>query len=57
MTTAIDPVIRIRGLCNSFGEQVIHDGLNLDVRAGEVMGVVGGSGTSIGSAPRSLSSN
>ncbi|MEZ5669803.1 MAG: ATP-binding cassette domain-containing protein [Alphaproteobacteria bacterium] len=37
--------IRIRGLRNQFGSQVIHDGLDLDVRRGEVLGVVGGSGT------------
>jgi phospholipid/cholesterol/gamma-HCH transport system ATP-binding protein len=40
-----EPIIKIRGLRNSFGEQVIHDGLNLDVRRGEILGVVGGSGT------------
>ena len=40
-----DAIIRVRGLCNQFGEQVIHDGLDLDVRRGEIMGVVGGSGT------------
>ncbi|MFL6734954.1 MAG: ABC transporter ATP-binding protein [Sphingomicrobium sp.] len=39
------PIIKIRGLRNSFGEQVIHDGLDLDVRRGEILGVVGGSGT------------
>ena len=38
-------VISIRGLVNRFGSQVVHDGLDLDVRAGEVLGVVGGSGT------------
>jgi phospholipid/cholesterol/gamma-HCH transport system ATP-binding protein len=38
-------VITIRGLTNSFGEQVIHDNLDLDVRRGEILGVVGGSGT------------
>ena len=38
-------VISIRGLSNSFGEQVIHDDLDLDVRRGEILGVVGGSGT------------
>ena len=38
------PVIRIRGLRNQFGTQVIHDGLDLDVMRGEVLGVVGGSG-------------
>ncbi len=40
-----DTVITIRGLRNSFGEQVIHDNLDLDVRRGEILGVVGGSGT------------
>jgi len=38
-------VIEIRGVVNRFGEQVLHDGLDLDVRRGEVIGVVGGSGT------------
>jgi phospholipid/cholesterol/gamma-HCH transport system ATP-binding protein len=37
--------ICIRGLRNQFGDAVIHDGLDLDVRSGEVLGVVGGSGT------------
>jgi len=46
MTTSTDtPVIRIRGLRNAFGEQVVHDGLDLDVRRGEIIGVVGGSGS------------
>jgi len=40
-----DVVISIRGLKNSFGDQIIHDGLDLDVRRGEILGVVGGSGT------------
>jgi phospholipid/cholesterol/gamma-HCH transport system ATP-binding protein len=38
-------VIEVRGLVNRFGEQVLHDGLDLDIRRGEVIGVVGGSGT------------
>ena len=42
---AQDIVIRIRDLVNAFGAQVIHDGVDLDVRRGEVIGVVGGSGT------------
>ncbi|RIV83249.1 ABC transporter ATP-binding protein [Aurantiacibacter xanthus] len=37
--------IRIRGLRNAFGDQVVHEGLDLDVRRGEILGVVGGSGT------------
>src|ERR1700681_3332345 len=40
-----DIVIRVRGLVTSFGGQTVHDGLDLDVRRGEVLGVVGGSGT------------
>jgi phospholipid/cholesterol/gamma-HCH transport system ATP-binding protein len=38
------PIIRVRGLRNAFGDQVVHDGLDLDVRAGEIIGIVGGSG-------------
>ncbi len=37
--------IEVRGLRNSFGEQVIHENLDLQVRRGEILGVVGGSGT------------
>ncbi len=40
-----EPVIRIRGLKNAFGEQVVHQDLDLDVRRCEILGVVGGSGT------------
>lgn len=42
---SFDYAIRIRGLVNRFGDAVIHDGLDLDVRSGEILGVVGGSGT------------
>jgi phospholipid/cholesterol/gamma-HCH transport system ATP-binding protein len=38
-------VIEVHGLSNSFGEAVIHDGLDLEVKRGEILGVVGGSGT------------
>lgn len=41
----VENVIEVRGLRNSFGESVIHDGLDLDVKRGEILGVVGGSGT------------
>jgi len=40
-----EPIITVRGLRNTFGEQVIHENLDLDVRRGEILGVVGGSGT------------
>lgn len=39
------PLIQLRGIRNAFGPAVIHDNLDLDVYAGEVLGVVGGSGT------------
>jgi phospholipid/cholesterol/gamma-HCH transport system ATP-binding protein len=40
-----EPIIRVRGLINRFGAETIHDGLDLDVRRGEVLGIVGGSGS------------
>ncbi len=40
-----DVVIQIRDLVNRFGQQTVHDHVDLDVIRGEVMGVVGGSGT------------
>ncbi|WBX85086.1 ABC transporter ATP-binding protein [Sphingosinicella microcystinivorans] len=39
------PVIRVTGLRNAFGAQVIHENLDLEVRRGEIIGIVGGSGT------------
>ena len=41
----MEPVISIRGLVNQFGTQRVHDGLSMDVERGEVLGIVGGSGT------------
>jgi phospholipid/cholesterol/gamma-HCH transport system ATP-binding protein len=38
------PIV-VHGLRNSFGDNVIHDDLSLEVRKGEILGVVGGSGT------------
>ena len=40
-----DPVIHVEQLRNVFGDKVIHDHLDLDVHPGEIIGVVGGSGT------------
>ena len=42
---ADENIIEVRGLRNSFGTQVVHENLDLDVRRGEILGVVGGSGT------------
>ncbi|MDR2208439.1 MAG: ATP-binding cassette domain-containing protein [Azoarcus sp.] len=38
-------VAQARGVRNCFGAQTVHEGLDLDVRRGEVLAVVGGSGT------------
>ncbi|MBI1393055.1 MAG: ATP-binding cassette domain-containing protein [Alphaproteobacteria bacterium] len=40
-----DAIIRVRGLKTQFGHAVIHEDLDLDLRSGEILGVVGGSGT------------
>lgn len=40
-----DIVIRVRKLETRFGDQVVHRDINLDVRRGEILGVVGPSGT------------
>lgn len=37
--------ITIEGLTNSFGDNIVHEDLSLKVRKGEILGVVGGSGT------------
>ena len=38
------PAVEVRGLVSAFGDNVVHDGLDLTVNRGEVLGVVGGSG-------------
>ncbi|MDT1063232.1 ABC transporter ATP-binding protein [Paracoccus sp. CPCC 101403] len=38
-------VIEVRGLRTQFGDHVVHEALDLDLRRGEILGVVGGSGT------------
>ena len=40
-----EALIEIRGLGNRFGTQQVHEHLDLDVRRGEILGVVGGSGS------------
>jgi phospholipid/cholesterol/gamma-HCH transport system ATP-binding protein len=40
-----EPVIRVRGLVTRFGAQEVHSGIDLDVKRGEILGVVGPSGT------------
>ncbi|MFN3579387.1 MAG: ABC transporter ATP-binding protein [Pseudomonas sp.] len=38
-------MVEVRGLLNRFGTQTIHENLDLDIHHGEILGVVGGSGT------------
>ena len=42
---AREPIIEVRDLANRFGEQAVHEHLDLTVYRGEILGVVGGSGT------------
>lgn len=42
---AREAIIQVRGLNNRFGSNVVHDGLDLDIFRGEILGVVGGSGS------------
>ena len=39
------PLIEVRNLVNRFGRHTVHDGVNLTVFEGEILGIVGGSGT------------
>ena len=45
MTTQADIVVDVQGVVNRFGRQVVHDGLCMQVRRGEVFGILGGSGS------------
>lgn len=40
-----EPVVVVRDVVNRFGEQVVHDGVSLDICKGEIFGIVGGSGS------------
>jgi phospholipid/cholesterol/gamma-HCH transport system ATP-binding protein len=40
-----DPILSARGIVNRFGTQVVHDGIDLDIHAGEIIGIAGASGS------------
>ena len=40
-----EPVVEVEGLVTKFGEQVVHDHLDLTLNKGEILGLVGGSGS------------
>ena len=44
-TSSPKPLITLKGLKTRFGDQVIHENLNLTIYDGEVLGIVGGSGS------------
>jgi phospholipid/cholesterol/gamma-HCH transport system ATP-binding protein len=44
-TEPASTLVEVRGLRNAFGRKVVHDGLDLGVQRGEVLGIIGGSGS------------
>ncbi len=45
MTALDDPVVELQQICTRFGRHIVHDGLDLQVRRGEILGLAGGSGS------------
>ena len=43
--TDVGPIIQIQGLRRSFGKQIVLNGLNLDICRGDVLAIIGRSGT------------
>ena len=43
--TQAAPLVKVRGLVNRFGSHCVHEHLDLDIMPGEILAVVGGSGT------------
>lgn len=39
------PVVRLEGICTRFGRNVVHEGLDLSIGRGEIVALVGGSGS------------
>ncbi len=40
-----EPAVSVQGLVTQFGDHRVHDGLDLEVRRGEILSIVGGSGS------------
>lgn len=40
-----DIILALSGIVNSFGEHIVHKNVNLDVIRGEILGIIGGSGS------------
>jgi phospholipid/cholesterol/gamma-HCH transport system ATP-binding protein len=45
MESVADLILEVHGVVNRFGRQIVHDGLDMQVRRGEVFGILGGSGS------------
>ncbi len=45
MTSQPAPILEVRNIVNRFGPQTVHNGLNLQVAKGEILGIIGGSGS------------
>jgi len=40
-----DPILSVNNIVNRFGSQVVHDGVSFTINRGEIIGIVGGSGS------------
>ena len=45
MSAAAEVVIEVDGVVTRFGSQTVHDGLSLQIRRGELVALIGGSGS------------
>ncbi|MEO6080959.1 MAG: ATP-binding cassette domain-containing protein [Steroidobacteraceae bacterium] len=45
MATPNELAVEVKGVVNRLGRQLVHDGLDMQVRRGEVFGILGGSGS------------
>ena len=48
------PLIEVEGVSKFFGDKVVHDGIDLDIRKGEILTLMGGSGSGKSVLLRSL---
>lgn len=54
MTTSLGPIIQLHNICMQFGQFVVHQNLNLEIRRGEIVSLVGGSGSGKTTALRQM---